>query len=94
VRDALTFEGEYFRVLENRAVFAMAAVGDKAFIVVYHQAQDLVAIKMLAARPTALKIRVAADLVILRTGEGEIVGQHAIQGGTVIRFIGLKVIAD
>src|ERR1017187_9150540 len=71
----VSFDGEEFRVPGAAAIFGLAVVEDKGFVVSFKRLFNLTGWGLLAIGPAALEIGFAVNAIVVRTSKNEVVGR-------------------
>src|SRR4051812_31235507 len=87
-------EGEELRVAEFLAVAGEAPVAHEGLVALDEDLFQAVALDALAVRPAPLEIGLFVDPVVIRAGEGEILGEQPLDQLAILLSIRRKAFAD
>jgi hypothetical protein len=90
----VAFEDEELGVTEAPSTPGNAPICDEGFIAFDENSLQLVALDPAAALPAALEISRLVDVVVVGTGEAEIVAERVLDALAIIRQLGCKNPAD
>ena len=78
--DLIAASGEEFRIAKRLSVVRLQIIKDKGFVRLIEKLANVDRLGVLAIGPATLQVCATIDMIIVRTGESEVVAQGRFEG--------------